>query len=95
MQTTVTGTDFTVAVTCYRCKTLNVATSPRKPTPTPAQAAPSANAMSPTRTRRPPQGHPRTSTKRCGAEAVPNREYGRMVAMTSLLDHPAVSENLF
>jgi phage FluMu protein Com len=28
MQTTVTGTDFTVAVTCYRCKTPNVATSP-------------------------------------------------------------------
>jgi phage FluMu protein Com len=44
MQTTVTGTDFTVAVTCYRCKTLNVATSPRKPTPTPVQVAPSANA---------------------------------------------------
>ena len=35
MQTTVTGTDFTVAVTCYRCKTLNVVTPPRKPTPTP------------------------------------------------------------
>lgn len=44
MQTTVTGSDFTVAVTCYRCKTLNVVTPPRKPTPTPASALPRATA---------------------------------------------------
>jgi phage FluMu protein Com len=44
MQTTVTGADFTVAVTCYRCKTLNVLASPRKPTPTPTPALPRATA---------------------------------------------------
>lgn len=36
MQTTVTGTDFTVSVICYRCKTLNVLASPRTSTPTSA-----------------------------------------------------------
>jgi len=36
--------DFTVAVTCYRCKTLNVLASPRKPTPTPTSALPRATA---------------------------------------------------
>ncbi|MBC7174055.1 MAG: hypothetical protein H5U40_16555 [Polyangiaceae bacterium] len=44
MQTTVTGTDFTVSVICYRCKTLNVLAWPRKPTPTPASALPRATA---------------------------------------------------
>jgi len=44
MQTTVTGADFTVAVTCYRCKTLNILLSPRTPTPTPTPALPSATA---------------------------------------------------
>ena len=48
MQTTVTGADFVVAVTCYRCKTLNVVASPRKPsptpTPTPSTALPKATA---------------------------------------------------
>jgi phage FluMu protein Com len=44
MQTTVTGADFTVSVTCYRCKTLNVVASSRKPTPTPTSALPRATA---------------------------------------------------
>jgi len=44
MQTTVTGADFTVAVTCYRCKTLTVLASPRTPTPTPTSALPRATA---------------------------------------------------
>jgi len=44
MQTTVTGADFTVAVTCYRCKTLNVLASSRTPTPTPTSALPRATA---------------------------------------------------
>ena len=43
MQTTVTGGDFTVSVTCYRCRALNVLTSRREPpptaTPAPAPAA--------------------------------------------------------
>jgi len=42
MQTTVTGTEFTVSVTCYRCKTLNVLTSVRKPTPAVAPQRPTA-----------------------------------------------------
>lgn len=33
MQATVTGADFTFAVTCYRCQTLNVLAQPRKPAP--------------------------------------------------------------
>ena len=34
LQATVTGSHFTVSVTCYRCKTLSVVTSPsRAPTP--------------------------------------------------------------
>ncbi|MBI5531805.1 MAG: hypothetical protein HY898_03760 [Deltaproteobacteria bacterium] len=33
MQTTVTGTDFTVSVTCYRCRTLNVVTSSMRSAP--------------------------------------------------------------
>lgn len=37
MQTTVTGTDFTVSITCYRCRTLNVF-RPRSPEPPAAQA---------------------------------------------------------
>ncbi|GAB4215632.1 MAG: hypothetical protein OHK0013_41400 [Sandaracinaceae bacterium] len=44
MQTTVTGADFTVAVTCYRCKTLNVLAPPRRPTHTPTSALPRATA---------------------------------------------------
>jgi phage FluMu protein Com len=39
-QTTVTGTDFTVAMSCYRCSALNVLASRAKPpTSTPAPAA--------------------------------------------------------
>lgn len=38
MQTTVTGSDVTVSVTCYRCKTLNVLVS-RRPMPTPPTPA--------------------------------------------------------
>jgi phage FluMu protein Com len=40
MQTTVTGADFTVAVSCYRCRALNVLTSRPEPPPTatPARA---------------------------------------------------------
>lgn len=34
MQTTVTGADFTVSVSCYRCRALNVLTSRREPPPT-------------------------------------------------------------
>lgn len=30
LQAAVTGAQFTVAVTCYRCKTLNVAASPSR-----------------------------------------------------------------
>lgn len=37
LQATITG-DFTAAVTCYRCRTLNVLAS-RLPTPPPAAAA--------------------------------------------------------
>ena len=33
MQTTVTGADFTVSVSCYRCKTLNVIASRKPQTP--------------------------------------------------------------
>ena len=38
MQTAVTG-DFTIAVTCYRCGALNVATSRPPTTPSPAAEA--------------------------------------------------------
>ena len=34
MQTTVSGTDFSVSVTCYRCRTLNVLSHGRLVTPT-------------------------------------------------------------
>ena len=39
LQTTVTGGDFTVSVTCYRCRTLNVVTGRSGPPPTTATAA--------------------------------------------------------
>jgi len=43
MQTTVTGGDFTVAVTCYRCRALNVVTSrPAQPPAAAAHAPPTA-----------------------------------------------------
>ena len=46
MQTTVTGVDFTVAVTCYRdrCRTLNVLASRTPMPPTPVPALPRASA---------------------------------------------------
>ncbi len=44
MQTTVTGGDFTVSVTCYRCKALNVITSRTPTAPTPASTLTRASA---------------------------------------------------
>lgn len=43
LQTNVTGTDFTVAVTCYRCRALNVVTS-RSPMPPSAAGQPPSTA---------------------------------------------------
>lgn len=34
MQATITGSDFTLSATCYRCKTLNVVTSSKVTPPT-------------------------------------------------------------
>jgi phage FluMu protein Com len=47
MQTIITGTDFTVAVTCYRCKTLNVVTSRHTGTGTGTGAAAPTHATQP------------------------------------------------
>lgn len=43
MQTTITGGDFTVAVICYRCRSLNVVTA-RRPEPRPPTKPASAAA---------------------------------------------------
>ena len=42
MQTTVTGADFTVSVTCYRCQSLNVLAPPRPAGPRTDRPSPTA-----------------------------------------------------